>query len=187
MLFELMETTQATFFEKYGLLIILVALLAVMFLWNFYRSRKYQKQEVDMQEQIKVGTKIKTYSGIYGTVVGFYDTTDGRVVKISLDGKATMEIDFRAIYGIDDKMTLDEAKKLEEEKAKLEEEAKQEAKVEEPKVEEKKEEVKEEPKKEEKVGEKKEEPTKTEKPVKEKVAKKESKPKTAKKPAKKAE
>lgn len=99
----LLEETQSNFWSQWGLLIILVVLLVAMFAWNFYRQKKYQKQEEQMMQELQVGSKVKTYSGIYGTIVGIYDTTDGRVAILSLDGKATMEIDFRAIYGIDRK------------------------------------------------------------------------------------
>ena len=99
----LLEETKTDFWSRWGLLIILVVLLVGMFVWNFYRQKKYQKQEEQMMQEIKVGSKVKTYSGIYGTVVGIYDTTDGRVAILSLDGKTTMEIDFRAIYGVDQK------------------------------------------------------------------------------------
>ena len=99
----LLEETKSNFWSQWGLLIILVVLLGAMFAWNFYRQKKYQKQEEQMMQDIKVGSKVKTYSGIYGTVVGIYDTTDGRVAILSLDGKTTMEIDFRAIYGVDQK------------------------------------------------------------------------------------
>ena len=99
----LLEETKSNFWSQWGLLIILVVLLGAMFAWNFYRQKKYQKQEEQMMQDIKVGSKVKTYSGIYGTVVGIYDSTDGRVAILSLDGKTTMEIDFRAIYGVDQK------------------------------------------------------------------------------------
>ena len=104
----LLEETKTDFWSRWGLLIILVVLLVGMFIWNFYRQKKYQKQEELMMQEIKVGSKVKTYSGIYGTVVGIYDTTDGRVAILSLDGKTTMEIDFRAIYGVDQKEEVKE-------------------------------------------------------------------------------
>ena len=104
----LLEETKTNFWSQWGLLIILVVLLVGMFIWNFYRQKKYQKQEEQMMQEIKVGSKVKTYSGIYGTVVGIYESTDGRVAILSLDGKTTMEIDFRAIYGVDQKEEVKE-------------------------------------------------------------------------------
>lgn len=102
MLNQLAEVTTANFLEQYGLLILLVVFLIGIFIFNSFRSKKYQEQEKELHERIKIGTKIKTYSGIYGTVVGMRDTPDARVVKLSLDGKATLEIDFKAIYLIEE-------------------------------------------------------------------------------------
>ena len=98
----------ASFFSKYGLLIILVVLLIAMFVWNFFRQKKAVQQEEEMQKSITVGTKLKTYSGVYGTVVSIYDTTDGRVAVLSLDGKSTMEVDFRSLYCVDKKRMIDD-------------------------------------------------------------------------------
>ena len=105
-MFTMLLADSSNFWSQWGLLIILVVLLGAMFAWNFYRQKKYQKQEEQMINDIKVGTKVKTYSGIYGTVVGVYESTDGRVAILSLDGKTTMEIDFRAIYAVDQKQEV---------------------------------------------------------------------------------
>ena len=118
----LLEETKTDFWSRWGLLIILVVLLVGMFIWNFYRQKKYQKQEELMMQEIKVGSKVKTYSGIYGTVVGIYDTTDGRVAVLSLDGKSTMEVDFRSLYCVDKKRMIDDEEPVQpaEEEAKPE-------------------------------------------------------------------
>lgn len=97
-----------SFWENYGLLIILVVALIAMFAWNFYRQKKYQKQEEQMMQEIKVGTKVKTYAGVYGTIVGIYESTEGKVAVLSLDGKTTVEVDFRSIYGVDNKKKIEE-------------------------------------------------------------------------------
>ena len=107
------NTSNPGFFEKYWLLIILVVMIIAMFVFNFLRQKKYQQQEAKMLEDIKVGTKVKTYAGVYGTIVGMYDSTDGKVAILSLDGKATMEVDFRSIYVIDNKTEVT-AEKTEE-------------------------------------------------------------------------
>lgn len=103
MLLDETTSTGSNFFAQYGLLIILVVMLVAMFVFNFIRQKKYQQQEAQMVQEIKVGTKVKTYAGIYGTVVGMYDSTDGKVAILSIDGKSTMEIDFRSIYAVDAK------------------------------------------------------------------------------------
>lgn len=114
------------FWESYGLLIILVVALVAMFAWNFYRQKKYQKQEEQMMQELKVGTKVKTYAGVYGTLVGFYETTEGRVAILSLDGKNTMEVDFRSIYGVDSKQKIEETAPETSESEQVEEQPKQE-------------------------------------------------------------
>lgn len=101
-------------FSKYILLIILVAMLVLMFVWNFLRQKKAAQQEEYLQSQMVVGTKVKTYAGVYGTIVGIYETTDGKVARLSLDGKTIMEIDFRSIYAIDEKTEIKEETVIEE-------------------------------------------------------------------------
>lgn len=101
---------EGTFWENYGLLIILVVALIAMFVWNYYRQKKYQKQEEQMMQDIRVGTRVKTYAGVYGTIVGIYESTDGRVAILSLDGNTTMEVDFRSIYSMDNKTKIEDVK-----------------------------------------------------------------------------
>lgn len=109
-----MLLAEANFFEKYGLLIILVVLLIAMFVYNFFRQKKFQQQEEQMAQNLKVGTKVKTYAGIYGTIVGMYNSTDGKIAILSLDGKTTMEVDFRSIYAIDEKTEVTDQPVVEE-------------------------------------------------------------------------
>ena len=154
-----MNNLLATFFEQYGLIIILVLGFGLMMVYYFLRNRKFQQTENDFQTALKVGDKVKTYSGFYGTVEKITETTDGKVITLRLGENATVDVDIRALMGLD-----------------LKEEVK-----EEPAPAEKPEEVKEEP-----VEEKLEEPAEKEeeKPAEEAAA--EEKP--AKKPrAKKAQ
>ena len=135
MLNMLLEGEGTNFFTQYGLLIILVAMLVLMFAFSFFRQRRANLQEEHLREHMLVGTKVKTYAGIYGTIVGFYDTTDGRVARLSLDGKTVMEVDFRSIYCIDEKKEITEEEVAEEkpveEQVETKAEVKSEAKVEE--------------------------------------------------------
>lgn len=101
---------ESSFFQNYGLLIILVVALVAMFVWNYFRQKKYQQQEEQMMQEIKIGTKVRTYAGVYGTIVGIYESTEGRVAILSLDGNATVEVDFRSIYGIDNKTKIEDVK-----------------------------------------------------------------------------
>lgn len=101
---------EGSFLQNYGLLIILVVALVAMFVWNYFRQKKYQQQEEQMMQEIKIGTKVRTYAGVYGTIVGIYESTEGRVAILSLDGNATVEVDFRSIYGIDNKTKIEDVK-----------------------------------------------------------------------------
>lgn len=60
-----------------------------------------------MINELKPGTKVKTYTGLYGTIDSIRETTDGKVVMLKIGeegGKVGfIEIDANAIYGIDSK------------------------------------------------------------------------------------
>ena len=107
----------ATFFEQYGIWIILVVLLLVMFALNFFRSKKADAQAQELEQKLIPGTKVKTYSGFYGVIDKITDTTDGKVVTLKVGENSFIDVDIRAIYGIDAKMTIEEyeaQQKLEE-------------------------------------------------------------------------
>ena len=91
---------------SWWILLILVAVLVIMYIISFVRRKKYNQQTVDMLESLKPGDKIKTYSGIYGTIVSIRETTDGKVVTIETGDekhKSYTSIDSNAIYCIDKK------------------------------------------------------------------------------------
>ena len=90
-----------TFFEQYGILIILLVAFAAIMLLYYLRNKKYRQAEADFQTQLKVGDKVKTYSGFYGTVEKLTNTTDGLVVTLRLGENAVVDVDVRALMGID--------------------------------------------------------------------------------------
>ena len=98
-----MDLLLATFFEQYGLIIILVVGFALMMVYYFLRNRKFQQTESEFVNALKVGDKVKTYSGFYGTVEKITETTDGKVVTLRLGEKATVDVDIRALMGLDHK------------------------------------------------------------------------------------
>ena len=79
-----------TFFEQYGILIILLVAFAAIMLLYYFRNKKYRQAEADFQTQLKVGDKVKTYSGFYGTVEKLTNTTDGLVVTLRLGENAVV-------------------------------------------------------------------------------------------------
>lgn len=137
-----------SFFESYGLIIILVAAFALIMLYYYLRNRKFQQSESEFHSSLKEGTKVKTYSGFYGEVAKITETTDGKVVTLKLGNGVFIDVDIRALMAIDMKEEIKEEVKPEPEMP--EEEPKQEevkeAAAEEPAVKEK-EEKKAEPKK----------------------------------------
>ncbi|MBR7091379.1 MAG: preprotein translocase subunit YajC, partial [Clostridia bacterium] len=95
------------FFSDYGvMLIFIVIMMVVMFvLPNSARKKQYQQLQ-DFLSNLKVGDKVKTTSGFYGTIVSMRETTDGRVALLEMgegDKKGYIEVDMNAIYMIDAK------------------------------------------------------------------------------------
>ena len=136
----------ATFWENYGIWIILVGVLALYFVYSFYRTKKMNQAEQELVSKITIGAKVKTYSGIFGTVVAIKERETDKVVTLKISENAFMDVDFRAIYGVDEPLAdVVNSEKSEEKPEEVEVKA-------EPVVEEKPEEVK-----EEKVEEPKEE------------------------------
>lgn len=105
--FSLLGSGAGTFFSQYWpVLVILVALIA-LYVVSMVRRKKDMNQARQMLDELKPGTKVKTYTGFYGTIDSIRETTDGKVVmlKIGEDGGKVgyIEIDANAIYGVDSK------------------------------------------------------------------------------------
>lgn len=105
--FSLLGAGAGTFFSQYWpVLVILVALIA-LYVVSMIRRKKDMNQARQMLDELKPGTKVKTYTGFYGTIDSIRETTDGKVVmlKIGEDGGKVgyIEIDANAIYGVDSK------------------------------------------------------------------------------------
>lgn len=98
----------ASFFETYGIWIILIVLILIMFAMNFMRSKKADAQMQELEAKLVPGTKVKTYSGFYGIIENITETTDGKVVTLKISENSFIDVDIRAIYGIDSKMTMAE-------------------------------------------------------------------------------
>lgn len=112
---------------------ILLVLCVVLFVLYYFRNKKYQQNADQMSNNLKKGDKVKTYSGVYGTIIEIVQTDDGKVVTIETGTekhKSYVSYDIRAVYAIN------EPEKPVEEKAEGPAE-KVEDKKEEPKAEEK--------------------------------------------------
>lgn len=108
-----MNILLASFFEQYGLIIILVVAFVGMMVYYYVRNKKYQQTEVDFQTKLKKGDKVKTYSGFYGEVEKITETTDGKVVTLKLGENCYIDVDIRALMAIDSKREIVDEPKVE--------------------------------------------------------------------------
>lgn len=138
---------ESFFSSQWFLIIVLLVVIGLLMLLNYSRSKKEKEYRDDLNSKIVKGAKVKTSTGIYGTVMSVRSTTDGKIVLLQTgEGNNTsyVEIHINAIYGVDDKEDLvldkdgNEVTKAElEEQNKAQEEVKEEVEVkEEPKQEE---------------------------------------------------
>lgn len=89
----------ASFWEQYGLIIILVIFVGGVFLLEMFKKRRYQNMEDQLAKDLVEGATIKTYAGIYAEFVSVKNTADGKVATIKLKDGTLMDIDARSIYG----------------------------------------------------------------------------------------
>ena len=96
-----------SFLESYGLLLLLiVGLMVVMFIVPNMANKKQYQQQQNFINTLKVGDKVKTTSGFYGTIVSIRETTDGKIALLEMgEGKKVgyITVDIRAIYAVDQK------------------------------------------------------------------------------------
>ena len=100
------------FNSSWFLIIVLVVAMGLLLLTSFSRRRKEEQYRNELDSKITKGVKVKTYSGLYGTVVSVKNTTDGKIVLIETgegDKKSYQQLHINAIYGLDEseEMVLD--------------------------------------------------------------------------------
>ena len=115
--------------SQWFLIILIVLLVVVMVVMSFTRKKKDDEYRKSLNEQIVKGAHIKTYGGLYGTVVSVTETTDGKVVLVETgegDKVSYQQLHINAIFGLDDKqiVTLDEYGNVVDPNAKAEPEVK---------------------------------------------------------------
>lgn len=84
---------------------ILLVLCVVLFVLYYFRNKKYQRNAETMSNNLKKGDKVKTYSGVYGTIIEIVQTDDGKVVTIETGNdkhKSYVSYDIRAVYAINE-------------------------------------------------------------------------------------
>ena len=94
-----------TFWDSYGLIVILVAICLAMMLFYFIKHKMQEKKIVEFEETLKVGDKVKTYSGFYGEISNITiikeDENQIKVVTLKLGDNSFIDVDIRAIGQID--------------------------------------------------------------------------------------
>jgi len=92
------------FFETYGIFIILIAFIVIMLVTGSVRRKKEQQVAQTFVDNLKVGDKIKTYSGIYGKIIELKTINNIKVAVVETgEGKNTsfLTIDIFSIYNIE--------------------------------------------------------------------------------------
>ena len=67
--------TSGTFFEQYGVFIMLVALVAVFYFFMIRPQKKQEKKDAEMRGALQVGDEVTTIGGIIGKVVSIKEDT----------------------------------------------------------------------------------------------------------------
>ena len=98
------QLLKGSFFQDYGILIILIVFLVFMLIFSASRRKKDAKMAEDFANNLKIGDKVKTYSGIYGKIISIKDTPSGKICLLETgEGKniSYMAVDVFAIYNIE--------------------------------------------------------------------------------------
>ena len=105
------------FLKVYGPFLLLALFLIYLIAVNVYRAKKYNKEAQALIDSLKTGDYVKTYSGIYGSVVKVNEKTlkSGaveRMVKLQLDDNSYLTIDANAIYAVINELKPKPVKKV---------------------------------------------------------------------------
>lgn len=82
------------------MLVLLGGVFVVMMILPMFTNKKRQKKVQEMQNSIKIGTKVKTIGGFFGEVVGFNEAENTILVDIcnDQDQKLIIKLDRQGIY-----------------------------------------------------------------------------------------
>lgn len=129
-----------SFFSTWGLLILVLAVFIIPVFFFNSRHKKEDKMAEEFVNGLKVGDKVRTYSGVYGTILSMKEIRNDKigvskigVLEIGEAGsKATMVVDLFSIYCVveptkyvnaDGIQKIEEAPEVNVEEAKVEPEA----------------------------------------------------------------
>ena len=91
------------------MLVVLVVLLVVYFVFGMRNRKKAQEQAMEMLNKLKIGDKVVTNAGIYGTIVSIKETNMGKVVTLATGEEkkeSYVTLNASVILGIDEKQDL---------------------------------------------------------------------------------
>ncbi len=80
--------------------IILVVILLIIYYASMYPQKKAQKELKKMQDELKKGDKIITFSGLSGTIE---DIKEDRIILLLNPDKIKISIEKWAVSGLDDR------------------------------------------------------------------------------------
>ena len=90
--------------ETIIMIVLVVVVLLLMVVMPMLSRKKQQKELVEFQKKIGVGTKVMTAGGIIGTILSINENTGGEK-EFTLEtgegnNKSTLTFNFRAIYSV---------------------------------------------------------------------------------------
>lgn len=87
--------------------LILLVLIVFSLGFTFYKRIKYKRDLDSVYSELKVGDKVKTYSGIFGEIISIREAFDGSMVinlRTGEDGKHSyLTMDMGSVYNLDSK------------------------------------------------------------------------------------
>lgn len=92
---ETIEQPDPGFFGQYGMWIMIIAMIAIMYFFMWRPESKRRKQMEQFRNNLKKGDKIITAGGIYGVIKEVHETS----LLIEVDSDVTLRIDKNMVVG----------------------------------------------------------------------------------------
>lgn len=92
---ETIEQPEPGFFGQYGMWIMIIAMIAIMYFFMWRPESKRRKQMEQFRNNLKKGDKIITAGGIYGVIKEVHETS----LLIEVDSNVTLRIDKNMVIG----------------------------------------------------------------------------------------
>lgn len=92
---ETIEQPEPGFFGEYGMWIMIIAMIAIMYFFMWRPESKRRKQMEQFRNNLKKGDKIITAGGIYGVIKEVHETS----LLIEVDSNVTLRIDKNMVVG----------------------------------------------------------------------------------------